>query len=230
MTNGTLDDATKQALDDLPGELVTRFTSYAYFHEILLRGIDAVAHVHLMRSAQDVLDEKISLNELRRKYRLDFGLKGTEGGQTMIDGFIGHLSTVEGDGLFVPRHAYSDERGQQIKRRMIRFFSRRNYEKIDDDTWTDKDYALQLVERRWRPGDLRNQELVAQGLRFGRDLWNASVAAFEESQERGAVLDYRHGQVQYGPPQSQEVTELGRKLIAHYSSVVNSDNHIETLH
>ena len=55
-----------------------------------------------------------------------------------------------------------------------------------------------------RASDFENPELIEQGIRFGRDMWERRIRGFEKYQNR----------------QPQKVTDLGRKLIEYYSDLV----------
>ena len=67
-----LDESTRKGLNELTAEEVSRSVSYAYEHEMLWYGIDAVAHAHLMRMAKDISEGKLSQEEFAEKYSLDF--------------------------------------------------------------------------------------------------------------------------------------------------------------
>ena len=55
-----LDEVTRKALNELTVEEVSREVSYAYEHEVLLYGIDAIALTHLMQMAKDISEGRLS--------------------------------------------------------------------------------------------------------------------------------------------------------------------------
>ncbi|GEM_PF-1423079 len=199
-----LDGAIIKELNELTKEEVSRKVSYPYEHEILWYGIDAIAHTHLMRMAKDISEGKLSQDEFVKKYRLDF---------RRSDGFVASLEKIESDGIFIPQQACSDEEGKKFDREVHLFNS--DYGNIvRNKSWVNKEYAIELMDRRWQPSDLRNPDLVEQGIKFGRDMWLTCVEGFETSQ-RG-FLDVSR--------QPQKVTDLGRKLIEYYSALVFSES------
>ena len=84
-----LDEATRKALNELTVEEVSRSVSYAYEHEMLWYGIDAVAHTHLMRMARDISKGKLIRDEFVEKYGLEFGSQNY--------GFVVPLEKMDGD-------------------------------------------------------------------------------------------------------------------------------------
>ena len=206
-----LDEATKNGLNGLTAEEVSRSVSYAYEHEMLWYGIDAVAHAHLMRMAKDISDGKLSQEEFVEKYHLDFGSQNY--------GFVVPLEKIESDGIFIPQQAYCGSDGQRWERR-VHFFNHDYGNRVRHDGWVEKEYARQLMDRKWQPSDLENPELFEQGVKFGRDMWRTCVQGFERT-KRGTLKGFRDGKDIYGSPQPQKVTDLGEKLIAYYSALVS---------
>lgn len=184
-----LDETVKKALNELTKEEVNQNTSYGYGHEILWYGVDAVIHTHLMRMARDVSKRKLPLDKFIETY-------GLESRRTRI---LVDLERIETDGIFIPRHT---TRGK------VHLFHSDYLNRVY--FWdAEKDYAKQLIERKWELSDLENLELVEQGIRFGRDMWASCVKGFERKRET---------------PQPIKVTDLGRELISYYDKIVNAPN------
>ncbi len=207
----TLDETTKKELNDLTKAEVSRSISFAYEHEMLWYGIDAVAHVYLMRMARDISKGILKQDEFIRKYELDFGNQEC--------GFVLSLNKIESDGLFIPQQAYCPGNGKRLDRK-IHFFNGDYDNRVRHKGWVDKDYANQLMERKWEPSDLENPELVEQGVKFGRDMWGTCVKEFEIS-KRGILKEIYNGKRIYSLPQPQKVTDLGEKLITYYSALIS---------
>ena len=85
-----------------------------------------------------------------------------------------------------------------------------NY-KVDPEKIERYEYAFQLTDRKWKEEDFKNPELVGQGIKFGKDMWEICVDFYDKVKK-----EY---------PQPEKVDELGRKLIAYYSSIILGSNH-----
>ncbi len=192
-----LDEVTRKCLNELTREEVSRSVSYAYEHELLWYGIDAVVHSHLMLMAQDISNGTLSNDKFIEKYGLDF--------DNQNDGFFAPLERIESNGIFIPQQAYWDEEGKRCDRR-IHFFYDDYVNRVLRDGWVDKEYAMKLIRKKWQPSDLENRELVEQGIKFGRDMWKTCVEGF-----------YR---VNRKYPQPQKVTDFAEKLMTYYSALV----------
>lgn len=205
----TLDEETKKGLNEVTEEDIE--VSYAYNHEILWYGICAVAHTHVMRMARDIAEGKISQDEFVKKYELDF--------ESEKYGFVLPLKKIENHGIFIPSDAYySDANGLE---RTISFFdSDYNNRIMFHESWVDKEYAYKLVEKLWQPSDLANAEVVEQGVKFGRDMWQTCVEGFNRV-KGGSIKGTRNGKDIYGPAQPKKVTDLAEKLIAYYSEFIS---------
>lgn len=199
-----LDGAIIKELNELTKEEVSRKVSYAFEHEILWYGIDAIAHAHLMRMAKDISEGKLSQDEFVKKYKLNF---------RRSYGFVGSLEKIESDGIFMPQHTCRDGEGNKFDRE-VHFFNSDYGNRVNKKCWENKKYAIELMGRRWQPSDLRNPELVEQGIKFGRDMWLTCVEGFEVAQK--GYLDVS--------AQPQKVTDLGRKLIEYYSALIFSES------
>jgi len=204
MVTKTIDDATQIALNELSRQEVT--SSYSYFHELLWYGVEAIAHILLMQEAQANISSGIPVEKLAGKFDLIFPRR---------DYFIGPLKAVERIEIFVPKHAYLIH--SEGDERKVRYFDgdyRNRFRYMDD--WADKKSAFDLMKRDWQISDLKDPELVKRGLRFGRDMWRKCYEGFEKYKEGTGTLTEK--------PTPQHILDLGRKLIAYYSSIVSSTN------
>lgn len=114
MINATIDGATKDALNSLSESDVSRKVSYAYEHEILWYGIDAVAHVQLMRMARAISEGNLENSEL-----IEQGIRfGRDMWQTCVSGF---QHSKNGNALFnepaQPQHV------TEVAEKLIRYYS-----------------------------------------------------------------------------------------------------------
>ncbi|HLC71378.1 MAG TPA: hypothetical protein VJI32_05190 [Candidatus Nanoarchaeia archaeon] len=232
----TLDDATKKALNKLtleeagvhpldytnPDSVLRRDANGGYAHEILWYGVDAITHVHLMRMARDISSQKLSPEGFVKKYNLTFEdltkQHGLRGGWIRVP-----LTKIESGGIFIPRQAYSVKGNRRRKDRQIHLFDGDYGNRVElnprtpnePDPWPNKQYAKQLMNRGWKSSDLESPELVEQGIRFGKDMWQTCVQGFEW------CSNYRYeGWGIEESLQLPKVTELGRKLIAYYEEII----------
>lgn len=191
-----LDETVKRALNELTREEVSREVSYAYEHEILWYGIDAVAHTHLMNIARDIPNGNLSVEEFIEKYSVEFGSGSYS--------FLVSLDGIEADGIFIP---------QQRVHRAVNLFDVDYKNRLRRDSWVEKNYAGDLINiTRWQPRYLKNSRLIEHGVKFGRDMWQTCVTGFDQTNKRH--------------PQPQKVTDLGRELIKYYNGIVNAPSHL----
>jgi len=210
-----IDESTRKAVNALTLEEVKGENSHPYNHEILWYGVDAVVHFHLMTVAQDISGGKISQEEFFERYELRFN--------DSLHLLIVPLEKIESDGIFIPKHAYWDKKGNIRKRRRKIFLFNVDYNNfIRGEGWVDKEYARQLTYRSWHPSDLKDPVLIEQGVKFGRDLWITCVDVFEKTKDGdGCLMGVdADGKEYYSPPQPEKITDLGEKLIAYYSAIV----------
>lgn len=203
MTIPAIDAETRHACEQLSRDELVRVggVSSPYEHEILWYGIEAVAHVHVMRMAQAVISGSMAPEAFMEMYQLQFGTVGRG------SGFDGSLKAIERDGIFVPEHAYWFFPGD----RTVSFFERNYINRTCHPSWRNKEYAYAwaLMDRTWKPSDLSDRSMIEQGIRFGRDLWVTCTEGFERAVVRNA--------------QPERLTELGRRLIAFYSAIIEHD-------
>ncbi len=211
-----LSEDTKKTANELTPEEVSRRVSYAYQHEILWYGIDAVAHAYLMHRARDIREGKISLEEFARKFGLNFEDKIEVYDRPF---FSGSLTAIEADSIFVPPQAYLNGEGNRYEKRVC-FFHPDYRNRISMGSWTNKAVARLLTEKIWHPSDLEDPYTVEEGLKFGKDMWATCVVGFEEGKGPMYESQTEEGKFIFTKPQPQKVTDLGRRLIAYYSSIV----------
>lgn len=221
----SLDEATRKALNELTEEEASGKVSPAYGYEILGYGIKAVAHAHLMQMARGIAEGRLSRGEFIEKYGLEFmdnGLIEKYGSEFMDNGlgFFAPLEKIESDGIFIPQQAYTS--GEKRSDNIVWFFDPDWHNRVFSHYWADKEYALQLLDRKWQPSDLENPELVQQGARFGREAWLTCVVRFDEIVNR---VPGEHSGGNDTPAQPKKVTDLGRKLIPYYSALVSEPTH-----
>jgi len=195
-----LDETTKKGLNNLTREEVDRNVSYAYEHEILWYGMDAIAHIVLMRNANNTLKGKWSMDQFIQKYDLKFGKINR-----YFNGISMPLKKVELDGIFIPQQAYWDEEGK-IKKRELCFFNPDYSNRIDLNSYGFfyKKKAKELVAKTWGKSDLENPELIQQGIEFGKQMWGSCVEEFEKKKKTTP----------------QKVIDLCEKLNRYYSNLV----------
>ncbi len=174
---------------------------YAFCHELLWYGIDAVAHAHLMRMAKKNLsDRKLSLGELIDRYGLAFGENYTN--------ITIKADSIVSDGIFLPQH--------KVLIKKFSLFNRDYLNRVWYADWKDKEYAEELIRRKWEPNDLEDKDLVLAGERFGKDMWLSCVKGFNQ---------YKNGyRIEEIPKQPKDITILGEKLIKYYSKIVAGAN------
>ncbi|MBL7054923.1 hypothetical protein ISS05_04150 [Candidatus Woesearchaeota archaeon] len=199
-----LDEVTRNGLNELNVNEVSSEVSYAYNHELLWYGVDAVAHVHLMKMARDISEGKLSLDEFIDKYNLD-----CIGSPSY--GFFVPLDKIESDGIFVPQQTYL----QNLKKTC--FFDQDYINRVLLDSWVEKEYANKLIGRKWQLSDLENPALIEQGVKFGRDMWRTCVEGFHQLKNGDPGSN--------DPAQPKKVTDLCKKLIDYYSTLIFEPAH-----
>ena len=192
MTTATIDESTRTALNSLSRVVIQNINNTAYGVEILSYGVDAIAHFHLMSMAKDVAEGRLKKEKFIETYGIQF--KGDMG-------FLGSLDGAVADGIFIPQQRVLDENGIKIW-----YFDLDYGNRIVHESWTDKEYARQLLDRQWQPSDFENPELVEQGIRFGRDMWQTCSVGFNKRKNA----------------QSSRINELAEKLISYYSAIANA--------
>ncbi|MFA6073802.1 MAG: hypothetical protein WC758_06840 [Candidatus Woesearchaeota archaeon] len=204
-----LDIMLKNTLNSLTLENLKFGTdvNHGFNHGLLLYGVEAITHNYLMQKAEDVSAGKLSKGEFIQKYNLGFLTDGKDIGLEFAikkyGFFVAPINTLESEGIFIPKQADWNILGEKLNKK-VNLFGLDYTNLIYRDNWTNKDYALSLIHRKWQPEDLENPELVEQGIKFGEDMWKTCVAEFNE---------YKHRQ-------SASITDLGQKLIDYYSKIV----------
>jgi len=202
-----LDAEVQEALNALTKYEV--MLSSAYYHEIVWYGLDAVAHVHVMRKAKEVAEGKLSTDEFVNKYDLNWKITKLTNGTSLVKPCI-QLKKVASDGIFMPKHLNCIG-GWEDYSREVRLFNYDYLNRVSLDSWTNKEYAKDLVRTSWS-GDLKDADLIEQGIIFGKDMWNTCSVGFENWVKELHRIRKN---------QPQKVTDLGRKLIEYYSAIVS---------
>jgi hypothetical protein len=172
-----------------------------YSHELRWYGMDSVAHFHLMSVARDVARGNISKDDFVSKYELRID----------ENGIAFPFRNLEKDGIFVPNMIYVI--GKKKRDSDVTLFKGDYRNRVYDPDWEDKDYALALIDRKWSFSDFENSDLVEQGIRFGKDMWNTCVEGFEKY-NAGVYESIGH------PATNLKVRDLGNKLIEYYSGIM----------
>jgi hypothetical protein len=183
--------------------------NYAFNHELLNYGVQAVTHSYLMQKAKNVIQGNVTKDEFVQKYGLEFLSVGRgllELSSKRYGFFVMPLNKIESDGVFIPQQSYWNSEGKKLNRE-INLFGLDYANLIYGDRWNNKDYALNLLHRKWQPSDLENSELVEQGIKFGEDMWKSCVEGFDKHKSK----------------QSQKLTSLGQNLIDYYSKIISGE-------
>jgi len=187
MTTATIDEATKVALNNLPEE----GNGYAFTHDILWYGIDAIVHFYLMTKAKEISEEIVE--NFMRKYDVNFD-------ESLFS--VG-LEGIKRAGVFIP----------QLKKGRIYLFSLDYRAKL---LFTDEySYSGELLKRIWILSDLGDSRLIELGIKCGKDMWRNSLKTYEMTKDG---KDHK-GRDMYGPVPS-EVQVLTEKLISYYSTLI----------
>ncbi len=206
--------------------------SFAYSHEILRYGTDALAHHYIMNEALKLQgsvnmvpflrlsSENEILSEFLAKHsifidgqcysKVQYELTEFEKVTAENSAFATPLSVLEDAGIFVPRHAYNVSGNNH---RLVIYFDQDYMNILYNSNWAgDVDYAkaLILLSKRWEPSDFLNKRLVELGMKFGRDMWYACVTGFEKNKYQ----------------QPSHITGLAEQLIKYYSGII--DRQFET--
>lgn len=199
----------------------------AFKQNFLSYGIDVVAHAHLMQKVRnDLIKEKISLQEFTDKYNLNFEESPAtyEYNKEMFSekmarefskiscGFTGTLKSIERDGVFIPEETYSYIGGKRFKSRQdaeIHYFNP-DYGNCLDTIRDDENW--ELMTRKFIPIDLTNPHLIERGLKFARDIWEKyCIGTFQESQ---SILSKNK---EFDKVKVLKASNLGREFIVFYS-------------
>jgi len=212
-----LDEETKSRLNSFDPEQVGKWNPY--HHEIVWYGTEALVHCCVLNFARPVSTGEESLE----KFLEEMGMKGLRA----------PVKVLKNNGIFVPSHVYDCYPFACLDGEFVRLFSGdyRNLflseyrmkdglkPKTDDYLKNEKKYLefLEFLETSHKVSDFQNPGFVNTGIRLSREMWEISVQGFEEGLERKP----RPSEFRPAKPQPQEVTELGRKLIAYYSQIVS---------
>jgi len=196
---GDLDEATKKALNELTFEEIN---NSKFQHEVMEYGISAVVINQIMKRLMDVPARKISIDDFLEKYEIKrFKLD-------MVDkhAFFVFYKTIENDGIFFPKFAYWNNKGDVIEPKAELFDNDYGNKFLASQILTGKDYAYawELMGLELEKKDLENPEIIRQGVIFGRDMFELCALEFER----------------YKDNFSEKVKRLGGELIGYYTEVV----------
>lgn len=183
-------------LESLTSKEINRNVSYAFEHELLWYGVDAVVHYHVMDRVKDVTAE--TLPEFAQKYKLGRGTQFWNEHHIAIS-----ADTLEQDGIYIPKQ----RRGGIVALFENDYFANRGFNGTFD---RDNFMKLgQLKKRSWENSTLLDKEIQERGLQWSKELWMDCVAGFKKYKNGGGDI----------PKQSEKVTRLGEELIAYYSAM-----------
>jgi hypothetical protein len=195
-----LKQETRQEIDALTPEEISRKNSHAYEHEILWYGLDGFAHFWLMKKAGDFVEEGRSVQELQERYGIKRGNERMHPlARYQEHAFFFPLSKVTQDGMYIPRHA--------IDKQLVLF----DGSDIPVNRRFEYPKVKMLCYRVWSLDDFANRELIEQGQEFGKELWKSAIIGFHE---------YKNGNERMNK-QPEKVTRLGEELIEYYSSIIS---------
>lgn len=206
-----LDEKVKKAVNSLTAEEISRETSFAFEHELVWYGIEALTHIHIMSKARDIAIRERNLQGFLDTYQLAFT---PHPGNTLV-----HLQKLEEDNIFIPHQAYW---GKPKPERKIQLFSQDYFNKLFPrelnystrdkiDAWFKNNYAAKLMYQRvLQPKDLENEEVVSQGIEFGKEIWNQIVHSFQKYSKEFS--------------QPKKVTNIGNALIAYYDQIIQQES------
>ncbi len=197
--------------------------SHAFNHEIAWYGVEALACTYIAGKSKEAIREGISVEDLVKRYELDNfegeGQKGRIGG-----GFTCSVQGLRKDSIFIPR--LKDDR-------RISLFDIDHTNKFGSPrhpfgslTTEDVENAFELVDynrgiNSWSYKDLRDEEKLRKALKFGKDMWKRCVESFEKYKEPSPIHTRGDRVLEWSPGQPQKVTDLGRKIIVYWGSIID---------
>jgi hypothetical protein len=199
-----LDLDISRRLDTLTAEQVSRRVSYAFEHELLWYGLNAVGHGVVLREAQE-----LELDALVEKYGLEARQNNGTPKRSII--VFPKRRITDSGGLFLPKQVYCNNEGEEFDPNVILFQT--DYlnklwppiPRLADGSLgysTVEPWIKELATRNWVLDDLEDKGLVEGGIRFAKALWKSSVKSYHKHKEK----------------QPEEVTFLGERLIEYYTS------------
>ncbi|MCR4327628.1 MAG: hypothetical protein NUV46_03540 [Nanoarchaeota archaeon] len=173
-------------------------SNYSLGHEILIYGVDSLAHLYIMKKAKENLEMGGPLKDFIEKYSLvkkdlNHNLEGK---------FEFQFKKIADGGIFIPDTIHSG----------CVLFKLDYWNRIFLESWGDKEYAKKLIHKRWEEKDFENKEIINQGIKFGKDMWKTCIEGFDE---------YKNGYEEQIKPQSEKLNFLGQELIDYYSLIIN---------
>ncbi len=176
---------------------------YAYYHELVWYGVEAVFHVQFARDALDVAAGKTSLEGFMAKYRLHKKEKYS-------NHFLASVQPVEDAGIYFPPQR---EGGEMV------VFSDDYMNQCGFPTSTfrtPKPLNLEIMRRNWQPEDFTDGALMLKALGLAKNLWAIAAVNFEVNRKKNKK--------RVGLP--QDAADAGRGLIDYYWQIVEApDGH-----
>ena len=209
MAEIVLNEMTKAAIGRLTKEEVYAPHNFPFAHELLWYGVEAVAHVHLMHKAFHVAHGKIPAEEFVERYKLRFG-GATNGIEVSVD-------ALEADGMYFPPQARP-----KMPEMGLKIFHSDHFNRVMQDSWTNKAYARILITRSWSPESFQSQMIVEDGMKFGRAMWDTCIDGFERMSDAPDL--YSPAGAESRESQSPKLTVLGQQLSAYYSDYIKALN------
>lgn len=191
----------KQALDSLTEEGLRDRSCYAFDHELMIYGTQALAHSYIMQMARDVAEGRMPLEDFIKKY----GIGPSD--DVTHKSFEGPLSAIGNEGIFIPKAAFRfrDER-------VIQYFNMDLPNRFRHGKWRDAEGAYGMMLNGVKAEDLNDPGTVEKGIVYSEDLWKGCASSFEKSQKANKASKR--------PAQPKHITELGRELIRYWSKII----------
>ncbi len=197
-----IDEETKRQINGIPLAALRAKNAYAFYHELLLYGVNAIAHFYLMAEAKNVLH-----GAFPPEVASEIGLQRDNWGFASIP-----VKRLRNSGIFVPRQRTLKIR-QKTKDVPLFNSDYRNRTDFMGESIAEFGRRITNQEISDKLGEnLRNEDFLKNGLLFARYLWDYSVKGFEK---------YSAG-TESIPKQPKDLTLMGRKLIDYYNKVADN--------
>lgn len=178
---------------------------YAFFHEIVWYGVDAVFHVQFTRDALEVAAGRMDLDELVERYRIH---KDDDSASK----FTASLEPLEDAGIYVP--------AQRTTREVDLFGD--DYLNICGFPLSTfrmpKETMGKIFRKRWNMKDFTNPELMREALNVAKNLWAINAVSFD------LYKNARRDAASIPPDEAARI----KKLIEYYWSIVEAPDGQDT--
>jgi len=198
-----IDQAVREAIEGLPQELWDAEESDP-LRKLVRHGPEAVAHAYIFQQALEVIRGNISAERFLDKYGIHL-----EARHKREQGFRGTIDAMEDDGIYFPTQSGVKGRGE------VYYFSH-GYLMGDTTRWSPEQLEVLEVLKGivWEERDFANPDIVDMGNLYSRKLWRSLAESFDRWKDGHDLHSDPVG------PQDASVTDLGQKLIRHYSKIV----------